>query len=77
MKVKNKKKKNKNACFKFNLNKIWHHEFEMKWTRLCCKIICQTNVELVESSGGSYLYLYPFKDLIQISLHEGFYMPIV
>jgi hypothetical protein len=35
----------------------------MNMTRLWCKIVFKTNVEQIEGNEGSYVYLYPFKDL--------------
>jgi hypothetical protein len=55
---------------------IWKHEHEMNMTKLWCKIVPKTNVEHIEGSEGSYIYLYPFRDLAQRNFQKGFYVCI-
>ncbi len=51
-------------------------EHEKNITRLWCKIMFKTNVEYIEGNEGSYLYLYPFGDLVQGSFQGNFYVCI-
>jgi hypothetical protein len=57
---------------KFNFDDMW--KYEMKWRRLCWKIIPHNNVEQIESNAMSYLYLYPFGDLAKNNFHENFHV---
>jgi hypothetical protein len=56
--------------------KLWTWN-EMKWTKIWCKIILETDVEQTKGNGGSYLYLHPFGNLVQRNLHGGFHMPTI
>jgi hypothetical protein len=48
------------------------HEKNMTW----CKIVLKTSVEQIERKEGSYSYLHPFGDLVQIRFQGGFYVCI-
>jgi hypothetical protein len=58
-----------------NVN-ICKHEHEKNMTKLWCKTVPKINVEQIEGNEGSYLYLYPFKDLAQSNFQRGFYVCI-
>jgi hypothetical protein len=45
---------------------ICKHEYEKNMTRLWNKIMPKINVKQIEGNEGSYFYLYPFGDLIQV-----------
>jgi hypothetical protein len=47
-----------------------------KRKKLLCKIAPQISVEQTKGNWGSYLYSYPFKDLVQIKFHKGLHVPI-
>jgi hypothetical protein len=54
------------------------HELKMKQTKLWFKIIkFKFVLNRLNVIGGSYIYLYPFGDLVQKSFHGNFHMPIV
>jgi hypothetical protein len=55
---------------------ICKHEHEKNMTRLWCKIVLKTCVKQIKRHEGYYLYLYPFRDLVQRSFQKGFYMCI-
>jgi hypothetical protein len=55
---------------------ICKHEHKKNMTRLWHKIVLKTDVQQTKGNEGSYFYLYPFRDLIQRSFQEGFYVYI-
>jgi hypothetical protein len=61
---------------KFYFDNIWNYEHEMKWTRLWCKIIFQTNVKQTKGNGGFYFCLHSFGDLTQKVFMEAFICPL-
>jgi len=50
------------------------HDKVMVQDWVWCKIGPKTNVEQTRRNEGSYFYLYPFGDLLQISFQGGFYV---
>jgi hypothetical protein len=51
---------------------ICKHEHEKNMTRLWCKIVLKTSIELPKGNEESYFYLYLFGDLVQGSFQEAF-----
>ncbi len=52
---------------------IWKHEHETNMISLWCKIMPKSNVEQTKGNEGSYIYLYPFRNLPQGCFQKGFY----
>jgi hypothetical protein len=61
-----------NVEINFYYVNIRKHEHEKNMTRLWCKIVPKTNVEHIKGNEGTYSYLYPFGDLVQISFQGSF-----
>jgi hypothetical protein len=59
----------------FYCNEVRKCKHKTNIMRLWCKIVCQTIVEKIEGNERSYLYLYPFVNLVQRKFYRGFYMP--
>jgi hypothetical protein len=55
---------------------ICKHEHEKNMTRLWCMIVLKIGVEQTEGNERSYIYLYPFGDLVQRSFQGSFYVCI-
>jgi hypothetical protein len=44
---------------------IWKREHQTNMTSLWCKTVPKINLEQTKGNEGSYIYLYPLRDLTQ------------
>ncbi len=65
-----------NVKMDFYYINICKDEHEKNITRLWCKIVPKISVEQIERNERTYIYLYPFGDLVQGTFHGGFYVCI-
>jgi len=61
-----------NVKMDFYYANIWKHEHQMNMTSLWCKTVPKINLEQTKENEGSYIYLYPLRDLTQETSKKAF-----